>query len=123
MITFTDIGPRAVQVQIAGKTSPEDIEQIFAETDALIARMPHFDLLAEVTGPVEFGLGVIAEELHHGPQMLRLVRALERVALVADQGWMRAIAKVEGWLIPGVEYRTFTRAELDKARAFVLRTD
>ena len=42
--------------------------------------------------------------------------------MVADQGWMRGIAKVESWLLPGIDYRTFTRAELAAARAFVLRT-
>lgn len=123
MITFSEIGPRAVEVRVEGKTEPGDVERIFDQTDALIARMPRFDLLAEVTGPVEFGFGVLAEELHHGGQMLRLIKALDRVALVADQGWMRAVARVEGWLIPGIDYRTFTRAELDRARAFVLRTD
>lgn len=123
MITFTDIGPRAVHIRVEGKTAPGDMDRIFADTDTLIARMPHLDVLAEVTGPVEFGLGVIAEELRHGPAMLRLIKALERVALVADQGWMRGIAKVESWLLPGIDYRTFTRAELEAARAFVLRTD
>lgn len=123
MITFHDLGPRAVHIRIAGKTEPGDMDRIFAETDAIIARIPDVDMLAEVTGPVEFGFGVIAEEFHHGPQMWRLLKALDRVALVADQSWMRAIARVENWLIPGIDYRAFVRADLDKARDFVLRTE
>jgi hypothetical protein len=42
----------------------------------------------------------------------------ERVALVTDVGWMRAMAKALGFLTPA-QFRLFGNAELDEARNWV----
>ena len=42
-----------------------------------------------------------------------------RVAVVADQGWIRAATKVESAMLPHVSYRVFEPGERDEAFAWV----
>src|SRR3990167_1188411 len=44
-------------------------------------------------------LGAIGVELSRIPQLLRFIRRFERVAVVADQEWVRRISTIEGALI------------------------
>src|SRR3546814_6156426 len=43
-----------------------------------------------------------------------------RVAVVADQGWIRAAAKVESAMLPHISYRVFKPEERDDAFAWVV---
>ena len=43
-----------------------------------------------------------------------------RVAVVADQGWIRAGTRLENALLPNIHYRTYMPEERDEALAWVL---
>jgi hypothetical protein len=48
---------------------------------------------------------------------------MDRVALVADQAWIRAVGRIESHILPSIDYRVFDRDQAADARAFVLRQD
>ena len=51
--------------------------------------------------------------------MFGKLRRFGRVAVVADQAWVRAATKLESALLPGITYRVFDPDERDEALAWV----
>ncbi|MDZ7895827.1 MAG: STAS/SEC14 domain-containing protein [Sphingobium sp.] len=84
------------------------------------ATHPKLSILADVEGSPTIWPNVFLEEMKHLPTIFRLMRALEKIAVVADAGWIRTAAKIESKLIPGIEYQVFTREEAAQARAWIM---
>lgn len=91
--------------------------------DALLDGSGKVDLLADVRGQVSIELAAIGEEMRHLSILGRMLSQMDRVALIADPAWIRAVGRIESHLLPHIDYRVFDRAEADEARAFVLRQD
>jgi SpoIIAA-like len=123
MITYTSLSPRALEAVVEGRVTREDVREAFARMGALMDSNDKVDMLADVRAGVHIELAALGEELRHLSQVGRLLSQMDRVALVADPAWVRAIGRIESHLLPSIDYRVFTRAEADQARAFVLRHD
>ena len=123
MITYTSLSPRALEAVVEGRITKADVREAFARLERLMETADKVDMLADVRDGVHVELGAIGEELKHLSGIGRMIGKMDRVALVADAAWIRAIGRIEAHLIPGIDYRVFERPEADRARAFVLRQD
>jgi hypothetical protein len=123
MITYTSLSPRALEAVVEGRVTREDVRDAFARMGALMDSAEKVDMLADVRAGVHIELAALGEELRHLSQVGRMLSKMDRVALVADPAWIRAIGRIESHLLPGIDYRVFERAEAEAARAFVLRQD
>jgi hypothetical protein len=121
MLKTTALSARAYEVTVASPVTADDLRACLDQLETILAATPQIDILTDVRGPTQLTPTMFLEEMRHLPLIFRMIRAIERVAVVADEGWIRAIANVERHLIPGVEYEVFTREEIDHARAWVLR--
>lgn len=121
MLTFTSLSPRAIEVTAEGHFTAADIAPALDRMAAILDTTPQLDILADVRGSPSIALGVIIEELKHLPMLIRLVRAIDRVAIVADAEWIRTVSRIEGALIPGVHYEVYERRDEAHARAWLLR--
>jgi hypothetical protein len=63
--------------------------------------------------------GALAVELGQLPRLFGLIGQLDRIAVLADQDWVRRLATVEGALIPGLTIRTFATGDEAAARAWL----
>jgi hypothetical protein len=93
-----------------------------AGLDAFLAAaepLERFDVLYLVRDLRVPTLGAIRVELTRFGRLWRLLRRFGRVALVADQAWVRNVAKVEGAVIPGLTIRTFEPDEEAEARSWL----
>jgi hypothetical protein len=123
MITYTSLSPRALEAVVEGRITKGDVREAFARLDRLMETAPKVDMLADVRDGVHIDLAAIGEEMRHLSMVGRMLGKMDRVALVADAAWIRAVGRIESHLIPGIDYRVFDRAHADEARAFVLRHD
>lgn len=121
MLTLTPIPPAALEITVEGALVREDVARAIAEIDAMLDTVERLDILADVRGKPDIHPGLIMEELKHLPTIFRMMRAIDRVAVIADENWVRTAAKIEGKLIPGVTYQVYTRDQADDARAWLLR--
>lgn len=64
-------------------------------------------------------LKAIGVEFTYIPMLMASLRKIGRVALVADQAWLRTAAEVEGKLIPGLTIESFKPAERRQAEAWL----
>ena len=121
MLTITPLSSRAIEVVAEGRFTAADVGPALNRLWEVLDEMPQLDILADVRGSPSIGLSAIIEEVKHLPSLFRLIRQVERVAIVADAGWVRAISKIESMVIPGVHYEVYERHEAAHARLWVLR--
>lgn len=121
MLTLTSIPPAAIEITVEGALVREDVARAIAEIEAMLDTVERLDILADVRGKPDIHPGLILEELKHLPTLFRMMRAIDRIAVIADENWVRTAAKIEGKLIPGVTYEVYTRDQADNARAWLLR--
>lgn len=123
MITYATLSPRALEAVVEGRITREDVREAFERLEALMDSAKTVDMLADVRGRVRIDLSAIGEEMRHLSAVGRMLAKMDRVALIADPAWIRAVARIEAQLLPGIDYRVFKRDQADEARAFVLRLD
>ncbi|MDG5748015.1 STAS/SEC14 domain-containing protein [Qipengyuania sp. XHP0207] len=78
------------------------------------------NLLIDVTAVSGFTFAAVAIELAHMPNLLRWIYGLDRIAIIADEEWIRTGARLESALLPGVVYEVYDEDEAEAARAWVL---
>ena len=64
----------------------------------------------------------LSAEWHRHDVVVRLLHRIDRIAVVAPQRWIRAAARIEALLLPGIDYRVFTPADAAVARAWLVET-
>lgn len=121
MLTLTPLSPRAIEVTASGHFTGADVAPAFDQLTALLETTPQLDILADVRGPVSISPSVTAEELKRLPLLIRLVRQIDRVAIIADEPWIRAVSRIESAVIPGIHYEIYERHEAEHARRWLLR--
>lgn len=67
-------------------------------------------------------LGAMAVELSRLPKLIGLISKFDKCAVLADAGWLRTIAEIEGALIPGFEIKSFKMDESENAEAWLAVT-
>jgi hypothetical protein len=121
MLKIEEIGPRALAVMAEGETDKADVTRALAAAKDLRERVGgDIDMLADVRDTARVTLAAIGAELANLPEVISLAQGLRRVAVIADEGWMRTAAKVEAKLLWSIDYRVFEREEEEAARAWVL---
>ena len=123
MLDLAEIGPRAFQLVVRESVTPAELTRVLDEVGDLKRQVPKFDLLVDVDGHVSVDAGALAAEFVRLPLLLGLLGALDRVALVADDHWVRMAGKVQGKLLFMLDYRSFDRIEMDAARAWIRREE
>lgn len=121
MLTITTVSPRAIEVVAEGRFTDADVRPALARLEALLDEMPSIDILADVRGSPSIALSAIGEEMKHLPLLFRLIRQTDRVAIVADEHWVRVLSRLESALIPGLHYEIYGREDAAHARSWLLR--
>jgi len=120
MLTFTPLSPRAIAIVAEGHFTAADVAPALARIETLLDTTPQLDIFADVRGSPSVVLSAVAEELKHLPLIIRLIRAIDRVAIVADAEWVRTASRIESALIPGLHYEVYERKDEAHARAWLL---
>ena len=121
MLTFTPLSPRAIAIVASGHFTAADVALALTQLETLLDTTPQLDILADVRGSPSVALSAVVEELKHLPLIIRLIRAIDRVAIVADAEWVRTASRIESALIPGLHYEVYERKDEAHARAWLLR--
>jgi len=90
--------------------------------DMLVAEvegMHHGNMLLYAEGVEWPSLGAIGVELRHWVQLMAMVEKIDRVAVLTDEAWVRAITVVESALIPNLVIKAFAIDKEADARAWL----
>ena len=64
-------------------------------------------------------IGAMMVEMRKLPGLLGLLTRFDKVAVMAEDPWLRAMAEWEGVLIPGFEVKSFAHKDEKEARAWL----
>ncbi len=119
MFRVTRKGDRRVDIDLAGKLDSDAMRVALDELNEQSIGIEQGRMLYRIGDFALPTLGAMAVELARLPQLFRLVRRFERVALVADQQWLRKLSELEGALIPGVDIKGFEPEQEAEAEAWL----
>ncbi|WP_395505767.1 SpoIIAA family protein [Ectopseudomonas hydrolytica] len=119
MFKVTRSGDQRIDVDFTGKLDSEAMRVALDELIQAAEGIEHGKMFHRV-GSFEWPtLGAVGVELKRIPQLLRLIRQFDRVAVVADQQWLRTASEVEGALIPGLTIKAFDSIHEAQAEAWL----
>ncbi len=119
MLEFLPAADSVVAVRIAGRLEARDLGAVLDRLEASLSarERTHFYVEVEALSGVEMdGMGGY---MVRATGLLGRLERFGRIAVVADQSWIRWAARIESALLPKVSYETFTLAERDRALAWV----
>ena len=119
MFEYLSSGDDVIAVRSSGRMTRDDVDGFVGRLDASFAAREKTHLFAEVVDFSGFDPELLGEALKRTPSYLGNLRKIGRVGIVADQDWIRWLAKAESALLPHVSYETFKPHERDRALAWV----
>jgi hypothetical protein len=118
MITISELAPNVQQIKISGKVQSADMPHVIDLAETIAKGGKKDNLVFDIENVNAFDWSVLGEELSHLPTMMRMLTQLDRIAVIADQSWLRTAARIESALLPGVTYEVFSRDKAEQARAW-----
>ncbi len=94
--------------------------------DAFMAMLPEEGRMAFLYDIRAFAfpeMEAVTEKMRDLPHLFTAIGRMSKVAMVADPGWLRAVAEFEGMLIPGLTIRSFEPSQREEAEAWLLSDD
>lgn len=119
MLDYIDCGPDVFAVRCGGRLELAELETCLDRLKAALDARDTTHIYAEVIGFSGLSADALAAGAKWFPEWLRRLDRVGRVALVADQNWVRWAAKVESALLPKVSYETFESDERERALDWV----
>ena len=107
-------------LKMSGTITGEDLDAIMDRTDAIMGSHDKVHIFLETEGV--HGMQVSALP-HHFSRAFPLFGKLDRfgrVAVVADQAWMRVATRLESAVLPNIRYRVYQPEERVEALAWAL---
>ena len=111
--------PNLLHIDMSGKLDALSMEIALSLLVPVVKDMHHGGALIRAEGVEWPTLGAIGVELRHWVQLMAMVRKVDRVAVLTEQGWVRNLAFVESLLIPNLEIRSFAPGEEATARRWL----
>ena len=105
-------------VKLTGTITGKDLDSILDRFEDLVVKPGKIHFFVETRGIEGIELSALP---HHFSRSFPLFSKLDRfgrVAVVADQAWMRVFTRFESALMPFVSYRVFTPEERKEALDF-----
>lgn len=123
MITVTPESDTLIRLQASGRIDAAEMEKGLEELLRLTRDRERVNMLYIVNGLTMPELSALAVEMKYLARLFALLRKLNRVAVVSDQGWVRTAAEIEGALIPSLRMKAFDAREEAAARAWLALDD
>lgn len=120
MLEFIDAADDMLAVTVSGHVDGENLQAVMDRLDAAMARYDKIHVFAETHRIEGITLHGLPAYLARAMPLFGKLDRFGRVAVVADQAWVRNSARVESALLPGVRYRIFTPDQRDEAFAWVV---
>jgi hypothetical protein len=108
-----------LDIDIAGKIDRDEMNASLDEFVEQASGIEHGRMLYKLGDFQLPSAGAIGVELRRLPTLLKTIRRFDRIAVIADEKWVRKAGEFEGALLPGVEIRAFRPEEAAEAESWL----
>jgi hypothetical protein len=119
MLEFLKSADDVMAMKIGGKLSAAELETLVGRVESELEARDKTHMYMEVKDFSGFDVPAFARYLPHGLAMLGKLGRFGRIAVVADQGWVRWWTRIESALLPGISYEVFMPDRRDVALDWV----
>jgi len=107
-------------VKMEGTITEEDMEAIMDRTDAIMAAHDKINIYVETHAIKGMQVSAMPHHMNRAFPLFGKLGRFGRVAVVADQAWMRIATRLESALLPNISYRVFEPQEREEALHWAL---
>ncbi len=119
MIEIADSATDVLAVRVSHKIDGDGLTAIMDRLDEIMATHDKVHVFVETYGIDGIELSGLSSYIARALPLFGKLDRFGRVAVVADQAWVRAGTRLESALLPFISYRTFEPEQRDAALAWV----
>lgn len=108
-----------IAICVSGKIAGHDLDAIMDRLDAALAEHEKVHVFVETRGIEGIELSGLPAYMRRAMPLFGKLDRFGRVAVVADQAWVRLGTRLESAILPNINYRTYMPDERDEALAWV----
>jgi hypothetical protein len=118
MLEILESQKHLVAFRLSNKLTAEDVTAAYKATDEALKANERISFFAEVAPTMQLTFEGLVKDLIEGVTQWNKLKHYYRLALVTDNGWMAALARVEGLVFSSIDVRVFGHSDRDKAFAW-----
>ncbi len=119
MFTVRKVRENRLDIELAGKLDAAAMKTAMDALCRYSQGIRHGKLLYEVNHFDFPTFGALLAELGRVPEMIAVIKRFDRVAVLADERWLKVVSQLEDKLIPNMNIRTFCRADKSAAERWL----
>ena len=119
MLEFIDSAEDVIAVKVAERITGADLTAIMDRLEQSMASHDKVHVYVETQSIDGIEVSGLGSHMARSTPLLGKLRQFGRVAVVADQAWVRIATRIESALLPFVSYRTFEPEQRAQALAWV----
>ncbi|HWT43272.1 MAG TPA: STAS/SEC14 domain-containing protein [Sphingopyxis sp.] len=119
MFEMIDTKDDVLAVRIHGKITGKELAEIMDRLDAAMATNEKVHVYVETRSIDGIEIAGLGAHLARAAPLMRKLDQFGRVAVVADQLWIRALTRIESALLPHISYRVFETEDRGAALMWV----
>lgn len=119
MMEMINSGEDVIALRIWDRITDNDLDAIMDRLDAVMAACDKVHVFVETHSIDGIQLDGLASYVKRAMPLFGKLGRFGRVAVVADQAWVRLGTRLESALLPFISYRTFLPEQRDAALAWV----
>ena len=108
-----------IALKISGSIRGTELDSIMDRLDVIMAAHVQVHVFVETQGIAGLELASLPHYFSRALPLFGKLRSFGRVAVVADQAWVRVGTQIESAILPFISYRTYEPDERDQALAWV----
>ena len=120
MHEFIDSSDDVIALQVSQKITGNDLQMIMDRLDDVMARHDKVHVFVETQSIDGIEVSSLPSYMARAMPLFGKLSCFGRVAVVADQAWVRVGTRLESALLPNIRYRTYMLEERDEALAWVI---
>ena len=119
MLEFVSSPEDVIALKISGSIKGTELDAIMDRVDKIMASHDKVHIFVETQGIAGLELASLPHYFGRAMPLFGKLRSFGRVAVVADQAWVRVGTQIESAILPFITYRTYEPDERDEALAWV----
>ena len=120
MLEFIESPDDIIALKISGKITSADLDACMDRLDRALEAGEKVHVFVETRGIDSLEIAALPGYVARAMPLFGKLNRFGRVAVVADQAWIRMGTRIESALLPFISYRTFEPTERDRALAWVM---
>ena len=122
MLTILDSADDVLAIEVSGKIVGSDLDAIMDALERAMANHDKVHVFVETRAIGGLELSSLPGYMARALPLFGKLHRFGRVAVVADQAWVRAGSRLESALLPNISYRVYLPNERNEALAWVKGT-